>query len=71
MLKVEIDYDSASRIFGVVLKQQYLGLSPTYGGSPLFSMDKEENKREYQRYKEAFKLVAEYNGIDLRKGKKQ
>ena len=71
MLKVEIDYDSASRIFGVVLKQQYLDLSPTYVGSPLFSMDKEENKREYQRYKEAFKLVADYNGIALRKGKKQ
>jgi hypothetical protein len=71
MLKVEIDYDSGLFIFGVVLKQQYLDLSPTYVGSPLFSMDKEENKREYQRYKEAFKLVADYNGIDLRKGKKQ
>jgi hypothetical protein len=70
-LKVEIDYDSGLSIFGVVLKQQYLGLSPTYGGSPMFSNDKEENKREYQRYKDAFKLVAEYNGIDLRKDKKQ
>ena len=66
---VEIDIETADKVFNAVLKSQYLGLSPTYGGSPLFSMDKEENKREYQRYKEAFKLVAEYNGIDLRKGK--
>ena len=70
-LKVEIDYDSGLSIFGIVLKQQYLDLSPNIGGCPLFSIDKEENKREYQRYKDAFKLVAEYNGIDLRKGKKQ
>jgi hypothetical protein len=68
-LKVEIDYDSGLSIFGIVLKQQYLDLSPNIGGSPMFSNDKEENKREYQRYKDAFKLVAEYNGINLRKVK--
>jgi hypothetical protein len=66
MLKVEIDYDSASRIFGVVLKQQYLGLSPTYGGSPLFSMDKEENNTRYYELRRAYQLVMEYNGIDFK-----
>jgi len=67
---VEIDYDGALDVFLGVLEQQYGDLSLNIGGCPMYSYDKEENKREYQRYKEAFKLVAEYNGIDLRKGKK-
>jgi len=65
MLKVEIDYDSASRIFGVVLKQQYLGLSPNIGGCPMYSYDKEENQREFDKLKQGFEAVAEYNGVKL------
>jgi hypothetical protein len=70
-ITVEIDYDGALDIFLVVLEQQYGYLSPTAGGVPMYSYDKEENKKEYQRYKEAFKLVADYNGINLRKGKQR
>jgi hypothetical protein len=65
MLKVEIDYDSGLSIFGVVLKQQYLDLSPNIGGCPLFSNDKEENQREFDKLKQGFEAVAEYNGVKL------
>jgi hypothetical protein len=65
MLKVEIDYDSGLFIFGVVLKQQYLDLSPNIGGCPMYSYDKEENKREFDKLKQGFEAVAEYNGVKL------
>ncbi len=70
-MKIEIDYDHALVVFHSVLKEQYQGLSPYIGRVPMFSMDKEENKRECKRYRDAFKLVAEYNGINLRKGKQK
>lgn len=65
MLKVEIDYDSGLCIFGVVLKSQYGDLSPNIGGCPMYSYDKDENQREFDKLKEAFKLVADYNGVKL------
>ena len=64
-MKIEIDYDHALVVFHSVLKEQYKGLSPSIGRVPMFSNDKEENKRECKRYKDAFKLVAEYNGVKL------
>jgi len=64
-LKVEIDYDSGLSIFGIVLKQQYLDLSPNIGGCPMFSMDEKENQTKYRELKKAFKLVADYNGVKL------
>lgn len=65
-MKIEIDYDHALVVFHSVLKEQYNGLSPYIGRVPMFSMDKEENKMECKRYRDAFKLVAEYNGITLK-----
>lgn len=65
-MKIEIDYDNALVVFCSVLKEQYQGLSPYIGRVPMFSGDKEENKRECKRYRDAFKLVAEYNGITLK-----
>ena len=67
-ITVEIDYDSGLFIFGVVLKQQYLDLSPNIGGCPLFSIDKEENNTRYYELRRAYQLVMEYNGIDLETG---
>lgn len=65
-MKIEIDYETANNVFCSVLKEQYQGLSPYIGRVPMFSMDKGENKRECKRYRDAFKLVAEYNGITLK-----
>lgn len=65
-MKIEIDYDNALVVFHSVLKEQYNGLSPYISRVPMFSMDKEENKMECKRYRDAFKLVAEYNGITLK-----
>jgi hypothetical protein len=62
---VEIDIETAERVFNAVLKHQYLGLSTDIGKCPMFSMDKEENQREFDKLKEAFKLVADYNGVRL------
>ena len=62
---VEIDYDGALDVFLEVLKSQYGFLSPTAGGVPMYSYDKEENQREFDKLKEAFKLVADYNGVKL------
>ena len=64
-LKVEIDDETARNIFIVVLKQQFLDLSPYVGGVPMFSYDEKENDNEYARIKEAFELVAEANGVNL------
>ena len=64
-LKVEIDDETARNIFIVVLKQQFLDLSPYVGGVPVFSYDEKENDNEYARIKEAFELVAEANGVNL------
>jgi hypothetical protein len=63
--KVEIDVDTADKVFDVVLKSQYKGLSPNILGVPLFSNDKEENQREFDKLREAFKLIADYNGVKL------
>ena len=64
-LKVEIDDETARNIFIVVLKQQFLDLSPYFGGVPVFSYDEKENDNEYARLKEAYELVAEANGVNL------
>ena len=64
-MKIEIDYETANNVFCSVLKEQYQGLSPYIGRVPMFSGDKEENKRECKRYRDAFKLIAEYNGVKL------
>ena len=67
MIKVDIDTDTAENIFCVVLKQQYDGLSAYIGsgsaGCPMFSMDEEENKVQYEALKKAFELVMDYNGV--------
>ena len=65
MLKVEIDEETAHNILCVVLKSQYLDLSPNIGGCPMYSFDKEENQREFDKLKEAYQLVADYNGVKL------
>ena len=64
-IKVEIDYDGALDVFLGVLKSQYKDLSPSIGGCPMYSYDKEENQREFDKLEEAFKLVADYNGVKL------
>ncbi len=64
-ITVEIDYDGALDVFLEVLKSQYKDLSPNIGSVPMFSMDKEENQREFDKLEEAFKLVADYNGVKL------
>lgn len=63
MIKVDIDLDTAENVFCVVLKQQYDGLSADIGGCPMFSMDEEENKVQYEAFKKAFELVMDYNGV--------
>lgn len=63
MVKVDIDLDTAENVFCVVLKQQYDGLSADIGGCPMFSMDEEENKVQYEAFKKAFELVMDYNGV--------
>lgn len=65
-ITVEIDYDGALDIFLGVLKSQYGDLSPNIGGCPMYSYDKEENQREFDKLKEAYHLVMEYNGIDFK-----
>jgi hypothetical protein len=67
---VEIDIETADKVFYAVLKRQYKGLSPNIGGYPTFAMDEKENQRQYRAYKKAFKLVAEYNGIVMDNGVK-
>ena len=67
-ITVEIDYDGALDIFLVVLKSQYGDLSPTAGGVPMYSYDKEENNTRYYELRRAYQLVMEYNGIDLETG---
>jgi len=62
---VEIDYDGALDVFLGVLKSQYGDLSPNIGGCPMYSYENEENQREFDKLKEAFKLVADYNGVKL------
>lgn len=63
MVKVDIDIETAENVFCVVLKQQYDGLSSDIGGCPMFSMDEEENKVQFEALKKAFELVMEYNGV--------
>lgn len=65
MIKVDIDIDTAENIFCVVLKQQYDGLSADIGGCPMFSMNEEENKVQFEAFKKAFELIADYNGVVL------
>ncbi len=65
---VEIDYDGALDVFLEVLKLQYLDLSPSIGGCPMYSYDKEENNTRYYELRRAYQLVMEYNGIDLKTG---
>lgn len=67
---VEIDYDGALDVFLVVLKSQYGGLYSESRGVPMYSFDKEENQREFDKLKEAYHLVMEYNGIYDFKGLK-
>ena len=67
-ITVEIDYDGALDIFLVVLEQQYGDLSPTAGGVPMYSYDKEENNIRFYELKKAYQLVMEYNGLDPEKG---
>lgn len=62
-MKIDIDAETAGNILCVVLKQQYLDLSPKLGGVPMFSMDKKENKIQYEEMKKAFELVMDYNGV--------
>jgi hypothetical protein len=62
---VEIDIETADKVFNAVLKSQYKGLSLNIRGCPMFAMDEKENQRQYRAYKKAFKLVAEYNGVKL------
>ena len=62
---VEIDYDGALDVFLEVLKSQYGDLSPNIGGCPMYSYDKEENQREFDKLKQGFEAVAEYNGVKL------
>ena len=62
-MKIDIDAETAGNILCVVLKQQYLDLSPKLGGVPMFSMDKKENKIQYEAFKKAFELVMDYNGV--------
>ena len=64
-ITVEIDIETADKVFNAVLKSQYGGLSPNIGGCPLFSMDEKENQKQYRELKKAFKLVADYNGVKL------
>ena len=64
-LKVEIDDETARNIFIVVLKQQFLDLSPYVGVVPMFSYDEKENDNEYARLREAYELVADHNGVNL------
>lgn len=64
-LKIDIDIETLDEIFGVVLKQQYKYLSPTIGGVPMFSYDREENKKKVAELRKAFRLVGEYNGVKL------
>ena len=63
MIKVDIDIETAENIFGVVLKQQYDGLSADIAGCPMFSMDEEENRVQFEAFKKAFELVMDYNGV--------
>jgi hypothetical protein len=63
MLKVEIDEETAHNILCVVLKSQYLDLSPNIGGCPMYSYDNEENNIKFYELKKAYQLVMEYNGI--------
>lgn len=65
MIKVDIDLDTAENILCVVLKQQYLDLSPDIRGCPMFSTDKEENNMKFYELKKAFQLVMEYNGCAI------
>jgi hypothetical protein len=65
-ITVEIDYDGALDVFLVVLEQQYGGLYSESRGVPMYSFDKEENQREFDKLKEAYHLVMEYNGIDFK-----
>lgn len=62
-MKIDIDAETAGNILCVVLKQQYLDLSPKLGGVPMFSIDKKENKIQYEAFKKAFELVMDYNGV--------
>ena len=62
-MKIDIDAETAGNILCVVLKQQYLDLSPDIRGCPMFSTDKEENELQYQELKKAFELVMDYNGV--------
>jgi hypothetical protein len=64
-ITVEIDIETADKVFNAVLKSQYKGLSPNIRGCPMFAMDEKENQRQYRAYKKAFKLVAEYNAVEL------
>jgi hypothetical protein len=64
---VEINYDGALDVFLGVLKSQYGDLSSNIGGCPMYSYDKEENQREFDKLKEAYHLVMEYNGLDPKK----
>jgi hypothetical protein len=65
-ITVEIDYDGALGVFLEVLKSQYGFLSPTAGGVPMYSYDKEENNTRYYELRRAYQLVMEYNGIDFK-----
>ena len=67
MVKVDIDIETAENIFCVVLKQQYDGLSADIGGCPIFSMNEEENKVQFEAFKKAFELVMDYNGVTYEK----
>ena len=63
MVKVDIDIETAENVFCVVLKQQYDGLSADIAGCPMFSMDEEENRVQFEAFKKAFELVMDYNGV--------
>ncbi len=67
-LTFEIDYDGALNVFLGVLKSQYKDLSPSIGGVPMFSMDKEENNVRFYELKRAYQLVMDYNGLDTEEG---
>jgi len=64
-LTVQLDYEGALDVFLVVLEAQYKDLSPNIGDCPMYSFDKEKNQREFDKLEEAFKLVADYNGVKL------
>jgi hypothetical protein len=67
-ITVEIDYEGALDVFLGVLKSQYGDLSSNIVGCPMYSYDKEENQREFDKLKEAYHLVMEYNGIAVDNG---